>query len=150
MALLGHRVSFHCRTCKGASFPFVRAFECCGCGRLDVSFLAASLKLYDALHEGKDVPQVGASSPCQGPAPSQARKGLDPRCLSMVGFTVALPKSGSEGENKMTFPAIQSSHAKNKTCQRSESVFSKRWFVSRANSDNSMLRACQRGCELTF
>lgn len=35
----------------------------------------------------------------------------------------------------MTFPAIQTNHAKNKTSQRSES---KRWFVNRANRDSSM------------
>lgn len=54
-----------------------------------------------------------------------------------------------ENEN-MTFPAIQSNHAKNKTYQRSESMFSKRWFVNRANSDSSMLCACQSGHDLTF
>lgn len=56
MALLEHRVSCYGHKCKRTSFPFVQAFEFCGCGCLDVSSLAVSLKLYDKLHEGKDVP----------------------------------------------------------------------------------------------
>lgn len=40
-------------------------------------------------------------------------------------------------ENKMTFPAIQTNHAKNKTSQRSENMLSKRRSVNRANRDSS-------------
>lgn len=53
-------------------------------------------------------------------------------------------------ENKMTFPAILTNRAKNKTCQRSENMFSKRWFINRANSDSGVLYACQQDCEPTF
>lgn len=54
-----------------------------------------------------------------------------------------------ERDYNMTFPVIQTNHAKNKTYPRSENVFFKRWFVNGANSDTCMLCVCQSVCELT-
>jgi hypothetical protein len=66
----------------------------------------------------------------------------------MDGFPVVL--LNSERENKMTFLAILTNWAKNKTCQGSENMFSRRWFINRAKGDSGMLYACQLGCKPTF
>lgn len=66
----------------------------------------------------------------------------------MGGFTVVLLNSARE--NEMTFLGILTNQAKNKTCQRSENLFSRRWFTNRANVDSGMLYACQHGCKPAF
>lgn len=66
----------------------------------------------------------------------------------MGGFTVLL--LNSERENEMIFLGILTNPAKNKTCRRSENLFSRRWFINRANIDSGMLYACQHGCKPTF
>lgn len=66
----------------------------------------------------------------------------------ICGFTVLL--LNSERENEMNFLDILTNQAKNKTCQRSENLFSRRWFINRANIDSGMLFACQQGCKPMF
>lgn len=117
------------------------------------SVLAVSLKLYDELYEGKDIPQPVPHHLLIAQCKSMHIRKLF-WCLLMDGFTAVLPNWEREEKEReggrYDLSAIQTNHAKNKTYQRSESMFSKRWFVNRANSDSSVLCACQSGCELIF